>query len=116
MPATTVSLTRLDGFPAFHCFHCGAVIFSEDGPAESLCRHVSVLWDSYGEPELGPAAGDGIAEKLDEVEEFGLEELSGVLGDSIVVFELIEPARGGGHDGYVFLVAIIVDGFDVDET
>jgi len=36
-------------------------------------------------------------------------------GEDAIVFDLAEQARGGGHDGSVCLVALVVDGFDDDE-
>lgn len=114
MPANIVSLTRLNGFPAFHCLHCGAAIFGADGPAETFCEHVSVFVDWAGEPELGPAASDDLAEKLEEIEADVPEELARLLGGDTIVFELAEQTRGGGHDGSVCLVALTADNFDAD--
>ncbi|MGB3356826.1 MAG: hypothetical protein WBB00_29175 [Mycobacterium sp.] len=106
MPANTVSLTRLNGFSAFHCLYCGAVIVGEGGPGEHFCEHVSVFVDWVGESQLGPAAADGLEEKLDEIEADVLDELASLFGDDTIVFELSEQARGGGHDGSGCLVAL----------
>lgn len=112
MPAHIVSLTRLNGFRAFHCLHCGADVFGEDGPAERLCQHVAVFVDWIGEAEMGPAASEDVTEKLDEVDADVPEELASVFGNDTIVFELVEQARGGGHDGSVCLVALTAEEFD----
>lgn len=114
MPATTVSLTRLNGFPQFHCFHCGAEIFGQDGPAEDFCGHVRVFVDWIGEPILGGAATGDLEAKLEEIAADVPEELAGLFDENTIVFELVEQARGGGHDGDVCLVALAVDGFEND--
>lgn len=115
MPATIVSLTRLNGFPKFYCIHCAGTIFDEGGPAEEFCKHVLVVADPYGDPELGPAAADGLADKLDEIDADIPEELARLFDEDTVVFELVEPGRGGGHDGSVLLVALAIDGFEDEE-
>jgi hypothetical protein len=115
LPANIVSLTRLNGFPAFHCLHCGALIFGEDGPTESFCEHVSVFVDWTGEPEIGPAAAADLTDRLDEIEVDVPEQLAALFGDGTIVFELAEQARGGGHDGSVCLVALTADHYDSDD-
>lgn len=115
MSATTVSLTRRYGFDTFHCFHCGVVVFGEEGPADRFCKHVLLYLDPMGDPELGPAASHDLSEKLDAIDADVPEELASVLDDDAIVFELVEPGRGGGHDGYVLLVAFVVDESDDED-
>src|SRR4051812_31788157 len=105
MPAATVSLTRLNGFQRFYFFQCAAVIFDDDGPAESFCKYVRVFVDWIGETELGPASTEGLEDSLDEIEADVPDALARLFDEKTIIFELVESAHGGGHDGSVCLVA-----------
>jgi len=87
------------------------------GPAESLCKHARVFVDWIGETELGPAATEGLEDSLEEIEADVPDELAGLFDENTIIFELVESARGGGHDGAVCPVALAVDGVsDEDDS
>jgi hypothetical protein len=99
MPATVASLTRTDGFDQFFCPLCAAVVFNEEvGMAEKFCAHVQVFVDWVDEAHLPEDATVELSENLDEIDTSDPSELASLFGDDTVVFELVEPGRGGGHD------------------
>lgn len=107
MPATVASLKRTDGIDQFFCPFCAAVVFAEeDGMAETFCAHVRVFVDWVDEAHLPEDATVELSENLDEIDTSDPSELASLFGDDTVVFELVEPGRGGGHDGSTCLVAI----------
>jgi hypothetical protein len=107
MPATIASLSHTDGFPRFYCPLCGADVLDEEaGVADKFCAHVKVFVDWVQEPNLPENAPADFAEKLDEIDPSDPSELATLFAEDTVVFELVEPGRGGGHDGSTCLVAI----------
>ncbi len=73
--------------------------------AEDFCSHVGVSVDWVGEANLPPHAPDHLADQLDDIDSSDPSELSRLFGEDTVIFELMEPGRGGGHDGSACLVA-----------
>jgi hypothetical protein len=107
MPAAIATLSHTDGFLRFYCPLCAAGVFDEEGGmAENFCEHVKVFVDWVQEPNLLENAPADLAVKLDEIDPTDPSELATVFGEDTVVFELVEPGRGGGHDGSTCLVAI----------
>jgi hypothetical protein len=115
MTAATVSLSVGNGIPRFYCPFCAATVFDpDDGVAETLCNHVKVFVDWVGEPYFPLGATDDLVAKLEELDPGDPLELSAVFGEDTVVFELVEPGRGGGHDTSSCLVVLGIDGNEVD--
>jgi hypothetical protein len=116
MTAATVSLSVEYGVPRFYCPFCAAPVFDdENGMADVFCRHVKVFIDWVGEPCFPADAADDLAAKLDELDCSDPSELSPLFGDDTVIFELVEPGRGGGHDTSVCLVVLGVENSEVDD-
>jgi hypothetical protein len=115
MTAATVSLSIDDGAPRFYCPFCAATVFDDDdGVAEVLCKHVKVFVDWIGEPYYPAGATDDLAAQLEELDPSDLSELSALFGDDTVIFELVEPGRGGGHDTSSCLVVLGIGGNEID--
>jgi len=107
MPASFVSISLEHGVEQFYCPFCAAKVFDEeDGMAEDFCGHVKVFVDWARELIIPGAMANELADQLDEIDCGDPTELSAVFGDDAIVFELIEPGRGGGHDGGSWLVVI----------
>jgi hypothetical protein len=103
MPAVTASLSRTNGFQNFYCPLCAAPVFAEEsGVADEFCEHVKVFVDWVGEA----VAADELEHVLDDLDVTDPVALAGLFTEDTVVFELIESAGGGGHDGSTCLVAI----------
>ena len=109
MTAATVSLSIENGVPRFYCPFCAAPVFDDDdGVAEVLCKHVKVFVDWIGEPYYPADATDDLAAQLEEVDCSDPSKLSALFEDGTVIFELLEPGRGGGHDTSSCLVVLVV--------
>jgi hypothetical protein len=116
MPAVTVSLSRTDGFLDFYCFRCGApILVADDGVADKFCQHVTVFVDWVGEATVAEGSRDELTDELDEVDPTDPTELAELFTDGTVIFELVEPARGAGHDGSTCLIAMAIDEEETDD-
>jgi len=99
------------GIRRFHCGDCGnALIDDQDGLREELCDHVFAVVDWIGELTVGPATTPELAEALETIFENDngdvVEALAKVLPDTVVFFDFVELARGGGHDGSSIAIAV----------
>ena len=91
------------------CLTCGAhVLKPEEGLAESLCNHVVFIEDWVGElshtrPDVTAALNNAYSSEND-----GYNARRGAILDCLpsnsFVLELVEPGRGGGHDGSSLIV------------
>ena len=106
MPAQIARLSLNSGINNFHCSVCGErLIDEENGLTDELCGHVVAVVDWIGELIVGPAATPKLAEAMNETEHTA-EALAKILPDTVVVFDFIEPPRGGGHDGEDLAIAL----------
>ena len=113
-------ITRLSlhlGIKNFHCSVCGErLIDSENGLTDELCGHVVAVVDWIGELIVGPAAPPKLAEAINAKKDT-VQALAKVLPDTVVVFDFIEPPRGGGHDGSSVTIAVdFADSSDEEES
>lgn len=111
MPAQITRLSLDVGIRHFHCGVCGnALIDDQDGLREVLCDHVFAVVDWIGELTIGPATTPELAEALEKIFENDdgdvVEALAKVLPNTVVFFDFVEPARGGGHDGSSIAIAV----------
>lgn len=110
MTASIVHLSLDQGILHFHCPVCGvAIVESEIGLSEELCPHVVVIVDWIDELIVGPAVADELSESLQSAfddDDNAIEALAKNLPPTVVVFEMSEPNRGGGHTGDSITIAI----------
>ena len=111
MPAQITRLSLDPGVRHFHCPVCGsALIDDESGITEELCDHVVAVVDWSGELIVGRAAAPELGEALQTT--FGSENedvvkaLATILPDTVVAFDFIEKARGGGYEGSSITFAV----------
>lgn len=107
MSASVIQISVPNGIGNFYCPACGtAICVVDEGLAENLCEHVSFLVDWVDELTVGDAIPPALAAAIEDAYENGTEALAATLPDTAVVFELIEPGRGGGHDGSELVLGI----------
>ena len=107
MNASVVQISVPNGIKNFYCPACGAVILGVDeGLAETLCEHVSFLVDWADELTVGDTLPPALVTAIEDAYPNGTEALADTLPDTAVVFKLIEPGRGGGHDGSEFVLGL----------
>jgi hypothetical protein len=119
MTCTRVTINVHGGITHFCCPRTGVPIVDDQGFNEDKqSPHVRFVIDYIGGVWMTPrkrTPADQIAymercAKLlfdeDRSTDSLLRALARVLPPSVVIFELTEPARGGGHDGSWLLVAI----------
>ena len=107
MSASIVQITLPNGIGNFYCPACGAAICGvEEGLADTLCEHVSFLVDWVDELTVGDTLPPALAAAIEDAHENGTEALAATLPDTAVVFELIEPGRGGGHGGSELVLGV----------
>ena len=120
MTASIVRLSLGRGILQFHCPMCGcAVVEEEAGLSNELCPHVAFIVDWIDELLVGPAVAEELgqsAQSLFDDEGYdGVEALARIMPPSVVIFELSEPSRGGGHTGSCITIAVdFAAGSDVD--
>ncbi len=96
-----------NGLLKFHCPNCGSTLLDQEyGLTDDPCRHTLFIIDWIGELAFGESVSgnlkvevERILQDEDMVSDNKVGELVDVLPSSSVIFELIEPAQGGGHDG-----------------
>ncbi len=110
MPATIVSLSVDNGLDRFYCPFCAAMVFDEEsGLAEDFCGHVRVFVDWAGELIIPEGTASALSDQMYQTDCSDPTELAALFGDDSVVFELVEPGRGGGHDGGACLIVFGTD-------
>ncbi len=102
MPAQIARFSFAYGASRFHCCACGeALLRGEEGLSDTFCQHVVAVVDWIGELTIGPAVTSRTAKKIQkalEDEANAANAIARVLPEVVVVFDFVEPARGGGHD------------------
>lgn len=114
MPAAIAELELENGVYRLHCPTCGTVILDmESGITEDPCKHVLFYYlDLVGEletPHIGQYPSDlhsQIEEILYDGTEAAMAGLAALFPSSVLILQLREPARGGGHDGSTLLMAL----------
>lgn len=110
MSASVVKVC-LRSLERFCCPACGFEILSSEGQSEALCTHVVAMVDWVDEFTVPDTIETPLSEALQcAFEQSGtLEAVAAVLPPSAAAFELVETARGGGHQGSSFTVVIDFD-------
>lgn len=114
--AGVVVVEAENGFSSLHCPRCGDVVFDEE-PREAFCSHLIFFIDWIAELYLSetptPTIDASLLERLrtawEEDEDASIESavsrMAELLPASAFVLQMVEPARGGGHDGSVVFAA-----------
>lgn len=110
MSASVVKVC-LSSLERFCCPACGSEILGSEGQAEALCAHVVAIVDWADEFIVPDAIEAPLSDALEAAfEQSGtLEALAAALTPSAVAFELVETARGGGHQESSFSVVVDFD-------
>jgi len=76
--------------------------------ADEFCPHIVAVIDWVDELHLGETNPADLAGDLEDAHGQGtdLDTIAGLMNRSTIVFEFIDPASGGGHDGSSFVVAV----------
>jgi hypothetical protein len=111
MAASIVRLSLGGGILHFHCPVCGSALIEDQiGLSEELCAHVVGVIDWVQQLIIGPAVASELAEALEaafnEDNADDVEAFAKVLPATVVVFDLAEPDRGGGHTGECIAIAV----------
>jgi hypothetical protein len=116
MPAQIARLSLYSSINDFHCSVCGErLIDRENGLTDELCGHVVAVVDWNEELIVGPAATPKLSEAMNE-KEHTAEALTKILPDTVIVFDFIEPPRGGGHGGSSMTIALDFAGSGDEEV
>jgi hypothetical protein len=123
MPAARAKVVTENGLKNLFCMACGAPVYTEaEGHAEHTCEHVRFFidWDgelSLSDPEDSTGADRGhqqaivdVVESTNSWDEF-LTKVTEALPASVLILEVVDPARSGGKDD-----ARAVIGFDIAQT
>ena len=118
MAAPVASIEALNGFDSLHCPACGHIIFGEDQTDDGFCPHLVFFVDWVGELSFGHGGEEGASteeqERLltawegAEDADQAVRAMADALPSHAVVLELVEPARGGGHDGSYCAAAFLL--------
>lgn len=110
MSASVVKVC-LSSLERFCCPACGSEILGLEGQSEALCAHVVAMIDWVDEFIVPDTIETPLSEALQSAfEQSGtVEAVAAVLPPSAAAFELVETARGGGHQGSAFAVVVDFD-------
>lgn len=116
--ANVVEVEVENGDYTFHCPVCGISVIGGEGYAEPECGHIRFFVDWIGEfwtpkdslfDAKAKETQDRIRKQWKDVadsREDSVKALARLLPETAFVVNLVEPARGGGHDGSVVFVGI----------
>lgn len=105
---STVTVDR--GARELRCISCGAhILIADEGTPEAFCKHVVFVENWVGDLEHVRA---DVADALDAAYDSDDHRAAilDALPDSCFVLEVVEPGRGGGHDGSTFTCGIEIEG------
>ena len=117
MAAPVARIEALNGFDALHCPACGHMVFGEDRADDAFCPHTIFFLDWIGQVNFGGGDEDELTEEQDRLLDIwenadakgvAVRAMADLLPSRAVVLELVETARGGGHDGSYCAAAFLL--------